>query len=80
MTNLWCYIEGNGDIFGVSIPPDHKVDDLKKAIYNASEAPSCFVGYDHVHLTLTKVRCHDLYVNINVTNGLCLPITSAGQC
>ena len=78
MTNLWCYIEGDGDIFGVSIPPDHKIDDLKKGIYN--EAPSCFVGYDHVDLTLTKVCCHDLYVNINVTNVLCLFITSAGQC
>jgi hypothetical protein len=75
MINLWCYIEGECNIFNVCVPPYQTVDVLKCAIYNKGSSRS-FVGYDPMDLTLTKVLYHDLYVNTNITNGLCWLVTS----
>ena len=75
MINLWCYIEGECNIFKVCVPPYQTVDVLKCAIYNKGSSRS-FVGYNPMDLTLTKVLYHDLYVNTNITNGLCWLVTS----
>jgi Crinkler effector protein N-terminal domain len=34
MTELWCYIEGKRDYFGVTISPKSTIDNLKTEIYN----------------------------------------------
>ena len=55
MIKLWCYIEGDRDVFSVSISPNDFIDDLKKQIYNKGSRRH-FVGFDPSDLTLTKVR------------------------
>jgi len=54
MTELWCNIEGERDIFSVSISPHLAIHHLKKQIYNKGSSRS-FVGCDPKDLTLTKV-------------------------
>jgi hypothetical protein len=55
MLVLLCCIEGERNIFGVSIPPNHTVDDLKNEIYKKGSYRS-FVGCDPKDLILTQVR------------------------
>ena len=38
-TDLWCYIEGECDIFGVSISPNRTIHDMKKQIYDEERRP-----------------------------------------
>ena len=51
LTELWCYVEGSHTVFLVSISLNHKIDNLKTAIYN--KASNWFVGYGSLDLTLT---------------------------
>jgi hypothetical protein len=61
MIDLGCYINGEADVFLVSISPDSYIDDLKMSIHNKGSS-SAFVGWDHIDLTLTKVR----YIMVSV--------------
>jgi hypothetical protein len=76
ITKLWCHIEGDRDFFGVSISPRHTVDGLKKQIYD--EHVRFIVECGSARLSHKGALYHDLYVNINVRDGLCWLMTSAG--
>jgi len=52
MIALLCFIEGDPNIFRVSISPSHTIDDLKDEIYKKKYSSS----FDPKDLTLTKVR------------------------
>lgn len=52
--NLWCYIEGKGDYFSVSIPITQFIGDLKTNIH--TQYLNSLAGYDAGDLILTKVR------------------------
>ena len=56
MIVLWCCIEGERDIYSVSISPTHTIIDLKNEIYNGSSSSRSFVGCGAKDLTLRKVR------------------------
>jgi len=51
---LWCYVEGDYTYFGVSVSPDHTIDELKERIYGKKE--KAFIGCDTSDLYLKKVR------------------------
>jgi hypothetical protein len=56
MAVLWCYVEGEHNIFSVSISPDDTsstIDALKKQIYD--EQVKFIVACGSARLTLTKV-------------------------
>ena len=55
MTELWCYIEGERDIFSVSVSPNHTIDDLKKKICNEQHS-KLTVQCSPSDLILKKVR------------------------
>ena len=55
MTELWCYVEGQRDIFPVSISPSCRIDDLKSEIYTSNKGSRSFDGCDPRDLTLMKV-------------------------
>ena len=54
MFNLWCYIQGKRNYFGVSISRDSTIDQLKREIYMTRR--EFFAGRDAPDLNLTKVR------------------------
>ena len=56
-TEFWCYIEGQRDIFGLSILPHRRIDNLKDEIYTIKGSAS-FVGCNAMDLTLTKERLY----------------------
>jgi len=78
MPVLWCYIEGQRDIFNVSISPECTVHDLKKQIYNEEHVQS-IVHCTPSSLTITKVRYIMISMwNIEIMNGLIWLMTFAG--
>ena len=54
MFDLWCYIQGKRNYFGVSISRDSRIDHLKDEIYK--KGSEFFAGRDAPDLNLTKVR------------------------
>ncbi len=60
MTELWCYIEGQCDIFSVSISPHFDIDDLAGQI--KEQWSHLLLRVDAGSLTLTKVR----YIMISI--------------
>ena len=59
---LWCTIEGKVGFFGVSIPLNSKINDLKTEICNT--ASDSLAGYNQSELNLTKV----CYIMISMCN------------
>ena len=57
---LWCYVEGQRDIFSVSISCRDTIDRLRTEIHNKGSS-RFFVGYDPMDLILTKVRYIMIY-------------------
>lgn len=55
MNELWCYIEGERDIFSVSMSPNHTIDDLKKQICDEQHS-KLIAQCSPSDLTLKKVR------------------------
>ena len=51
MTKLWCYIEGECNIFSVSISPNRTIDALKNKVHDEQQ-----VQCSPSDLILTKVR------------------------
>jgi hypothetical protein len=64
MIKLWCYLEGDNEIFRISISPTQTIYDLKEQIcHECSNSIKC----DAAQLALTKVRYIMISVNIDVT-------------
>ena len=74
---LWYYIDGKTDVSSVFVSPNDTIDDLKTEIYEAdlNAFPEC----NAQDLILTKVCYIMISTNIDVTNGICWPITPAGR-
>jgi Crinkler effector protein N-terminal domain len=53
---LWCYIEGQCDVFRIRASPNSVVEDLKEQIYNKVAPYFTRRRVDASDLTLTKVR------------------------
>ena len=67
MINLWCYIEGQHDVFQISISPNvTAIDGLKKLIYDEQINPSA--KYGPSSLTLIKVHYAMISLNVGVMN------------
>jgi hypothetical protein len=71
---LWCNVEGDTACFDVSISSIETIYQLQRKIHAAK--PNFFVRYDPTDLNLIKVRYHNLYMRIDVMNGLCCLVTS----
>ncbi len=54
MTHLWCYIENQHKVFGVTIQPDHTIDHLADQI--KEKWGNLLQTVDAATLTLIKVR------------------------